>query len=128
MTLEKRPRASFRQIFNWALALGTLSRRRVYSEAVKYEREQTRGCLWPARFTAFPAAVALADVKAIEVVTDCPLPPFQWSSTTLAIMGLSCSIITGYLTGHIYMTAYSHMLSFATYSCTSCSRLLLPFI
>lgn len=67
MKLENRPGASFRAIFNRALELGTLSRRRVYHEAIKYERERNGGRLSPFGLSSFTAAAAIEDVKSIEV-------------------------------------------------------------
>ncbi|KAG0573379.1 hypothetical protein KC19_VG173400 [Ceratodon purpureus] len=47
LELEKRSGASFRAIFNRVLELGTLSRRRVYYEVVKYERDRGRSYVSP---------------------------------------------------------------------------------
>lgn len=67
MDLEKRPGASFRAIFKYALMLGTLSHRRVYFEALKYEKERGGGHISPFGFSTFTAATAVTDVKSIEV-------------------------------------------------------------
>ncbi|XP_024379192.1 uncharacterized protein [Physcomitrium patens] len=64
--LEKRPGASFRAIFNRALELGTLSRRRVYYEVMKCERERGGGLISPFGLSTFTASAALQDVKSIE--------------------------------------------------------------
>lgn len=66
--LEKRPGASFRAIFNRALELGTLSRRRVYYEVMKCERERGGGLISPFGLSTFTASAALQDVKSIEVI------------------------------------------------------------
>jgi hypothetical protein len=67
--LEKRPGSSFRAIFNKALELGTLSRRRVYYEVMKYEQERGGGHFSPFGLSAFTASAAVEDVKSIEVIS-----------------------------------------------------------
>jgi hypothetical protein len=66
--MEKKPGASFRALFGSTLALGTLSRRRVLYEALKYEKERNGGRLSPFGFSTFTVAAAVGDVKSIEVV------------------------------------------------------------
>ncbi|BBN19275.1 hypothetical protein MPTK1_8g09280 [Marchantia polymorpha subsp. ruderalis] len=66
MSLETRPGASFRALFGNSLALGTLSLRRVYHEAIEYERARGGGWLSPFGFSSFTAAAAINDAKAIE--------------------------------------------------------------
>ncbi|KAH9532110.1 hypothetical protein CY35_19G072100 [Sphagnum magellanicum] len=64
--MEKKPGASFRALFGSTLALGTLSRRRVLYEALKYEKERNGGRLSPFGFSTFTVAAAVGDVKSIE--------------------------------------------------------------
>lgn len=56
--LEARPLTSFPAIFGEALAAGWLSRRRVYHEALRYERERSGGRLSPFGFSALTAEVS----------------------------------------------------------------------
>lgn len=65
--LEKRPGSSFRAIFNRSLELGTLSRRRVYYEMMKYERDGGGGHVSPLGLSTFTTSAA-EDVKSIEVI------------------------------------------------------------
>jgi hypothetical protein len=67
VNLETRPGASFRGIFGNALALGTLSLRRIYQEAMDYEKARGGGWLSPFGFSSFTAEAAIRDSKAIEV-------------------------------------------------------------
>jgi hypothetical protein len=64
--MEKKPGASFRALFGSTLALGTLSRRRVLYEALKYEKERNGGRLSPFGFSTFTVAAAVGDIKSIE--------------------------------------------------------------
>ncbi|CAM6084786.1 unnamed protein product [Calypogeia fissa] len=64
--LEIRPGASFRGIFGNALVLGTLSLRRIYHEAMDYEKARGGGWLSPFGFSSFTAAAVIRDSKAIE--------------------------------------------------------------
>jgi len=66
--LERRPGSSFRAIFNRALELGTLSRRRVYHEVMKYERDRGGGHVSPFGMSTFTASAAVEDIKSIEVI------------------------------------------------------------
>ncbi|KAH9320519.1 hypothetical protein KI387_015158, partial [Taxus chinensis] len=63
---ETRLGASFRALFGCALSLGTISRRRVYYEALKYERERNAGWLSPLGYSAFTIAAAVEDSIASE--------------------------------------------------------------
>lgn len=56
--LETRPLTSFPAIFGEALAVGWLSRRRVYHEALKYEKDRSGGRLSPFGFSAVTAEVS----------------------------------------------------------------------
>ena len=67
--LKERPGASFRAIFNRALELGTLSRRRVYYEVMNYERERGRGYASPFGSSVLTTSAAVEDVKSIEVTS-----------------------------------------------------------
>ncbi|GAQ88572.1 DNA photolyase [Klebsormidium nitens] len=57
--LEARPLTSFPAIFGEALAAGWLSRRRVYAEALRYERDRSGGRLSPFGFSALTAEAAV---------------------------------------------------------------------
>lgn len=63
---ETRPGASFRVIFGFALSLGTISRRRVYHEALKYERERNAGWLNPLGYSVFTIGAAVEDSISME--------------------------------------------------------------
>jgi len=65
---EKRPGSSFRAIFNRALELGTLSRRRVYYEVMQYELDRGGRHVSPLGLSTFTASVAAEAVKSIEVI------------------------------------------------------------
>lgn len=58
---ETRPGASFRALFGCALSLGAISRRRVYHEAIKYERERNAGWLSPLGYSVFTVSAAVED-------------------------------------------------------------------
>ncbi|XP_057849899.2 uncharacterized protein LOC131060609 isoform X1 [Cryptomeria japonica] len=58
---ETRLGASFRALFGCALSLGTISSRRVYHEAIKYERERNAGWLSPLGYSVFTIAAAVED-------------------------------------------------------------------
>lgn len=75
--MEKKPGASFRTLFGSSLALGTLSRRRVFFEALKYETERNGGRLSPFGFSTFTVGAAVNDVKSMEVLH---LPLLRWVS------------------------------------------------
>ncbi|KAI5056684.1 hypothetical protein GOP47_0028502 [Adiantum capillus-veneris] len=58
--------ASFRTLFSNSLALGTLSRRRVYHEAFEYEKDRNGGFSSPFGFSTFTAKAAVDAVKSSE--------------------------------------------------------------
>ncbi|MCO5548436.1 hypothetical protein L7F22_001892 [Adiantum nelumboides] len=58
--------SSFRTLFANSLALGTLSRRRVYYEAFEYEKDRNGGWSSPFGFSTFTAKAAVDDVKSSE--------------------------------------------------------------
>lgn len=58
--------ASFRILFGSALALGTLSRRRIYHEALEYEKARNGGWSSPFGFSTFTAAAAVQEMKSME--------------------------------------------------------------
>jgi pimeloyl-ACP methyl ester carboxylesterase len=64
--LEKRPGSSFIAIFDRALELGILSRRRVYYEAMKYGRNRRSSSGSLLGFSKFSNSTAAEDVKSIE--------------------------------------------------------------
>ncbi|KAL2609295.1 hypothetical protein R1flu_027868 [Riccia fluitans] len=66
MDLERRPGSSFRALFGNSLALGTLSLRRIYHEAIEYEKARGGGWLSPFGFSSRTAEAAINDTKAIE--------------------------------------------------------------
>lgn len=84
--MEKKPGASFRALFGTSLALGTISRRRVLFEALKYEKERNGGRLSPFGFSTFTVEAAVADVKSMEVF----YVPCNISSLSLASWLVSC--------------------------------------
>lgn len=57
--LEARPLTSFPAIFGEALSVGWLSRRRVYHEALQYEKDRSGGRMSPFGFSAITAQVRL---------------------------------------------------------------------
>lgn len=64
---ESRDGASFNKLFGTALSLGILSRRRVYFEAIKHEKEQNCGFLSPFGSGATISA-AVDSVSSMEVL------------------------------------------------------------
>ncbi|XP_073124044.1 uncharacterized protein [Henckelia pumila] len=62
---EKREGASFQVLFGSALLLGIISRRRVYYEAIKYEKERNGGFLSPLGYSAAVTA-AIGAVSLME--------------------------------------------------------------
>lgn len=67
---ESREGASFYALFGPALSLGILSRRRVYYEAIKYEKERNAGFLSPFGYSAPTVAAAVYTVCSMEVVFE----------------------------------------------------------
>lgn len=63
---ERRKGASFGALFGSALYLGTISRRRVYHEAIKYERERNAGFVSPFGYSAPTVAAAVDAVYSLE--------------------------------------------------------------
>ncbi|KAL3834595.1 hypothetical protein ACJIZ3_009331 [Penstemon smallii] len=63
---EKREGASFQALFGAALLLGIISRRRVYSEAIKYEKERNGGFLSPFGYSTTTVAAAIDTVSSME--------------------------------------------------------------
>eukprot|EP00271_Cylindrocystis_brebissonii_P017141 TRINITY_DN4325_c0_g1_i3.p1 TRINITY_DN4325_c0_g1~~TRINITY_DN4325_c0_g1_i3.p1 ORF type:complete len:748 (-),score=158.32 TRINITY_DN4325_c0_g1_i3:21-2264(-) len=63
---EDPPGSSFSSLFRSALALGTLSRRRVLHEAFRFEVERGGGWISPFGFSSFSAKAAVATVEAAE--------------------------------------------------------------
>lgn len=63
---ESRDGASFYALFGPALSLGILSRRRVYYEAIKYEKERNAGFLSPFGYSASTVAAAVDAVCSME--------------------------------------------------------------
>ncbi|KAI3458274.1 hypothetical protein Pfo_014937 [Paulownia fortunei] len=63
---EKREGASFQALFGSALLLGIISRRRVYFEAIKYERERNGGFLSPFGYSTTTVAAAINTVSSME--------------------------------------------------------------
>ncbi|CAA0809566.1 Unknown protein [Striga hermonthica] len=63
---EKREGASFQALFGSALLLGIISRRRVYFEAVKYEKERNGGFLSPFGYSTATAAATINTVTSME--------------------------------------------------------------
>lgn len=64
---ERRKGASFSALFGSALYFGTISRRRVYYEAIKYEKERNGGFLSPFGYSAPTVAAAIDAVCSMEV-------------------------------------------------------------
>lgn len=64
---ETREGASFGSLFGSALLLGIISRRRVYYEAIKYEKERNAGFLSPFGYSAISVAAAVNTVCSMEV-------------------------------------------------------------
>lgn len=65
---EIREGASFDALFGSALCLGIISRRRVYFETIKYEKERNAGFLSPFGYSAATVAAAVDSVCSKEVV------------------------------------------------------------
>lgn len=65
---EKREGASFQALFGSSLLLGTVSRRRVYFEAIKYEKERNGGFLSPFGYSTATVAAAINTVSSTEVI------------------------------------------------------------
>ncbi|KAI3971340.1 hypothetical protein MKX01_008184 [Papaver californicum] len=63
---ESRTGASFRDLFGSALFLGIISRRRVYYEAIKYEKERNACFLSPFGYSAEAVAAAADTVSSME--------------------------------------------------------------
>ncbi|XP_010908020.1 uncharacterized protein [Elaeis guineensis] len=63
---ECRKGASFGALFGSALYLGTISRRRVYYEAIKYERERNAGYVSPFGYSTPTVAAAVDAVHSME--------------------------------------------------------------
>ncbi|CAD5187578.1 unnamed protein product [Musa acuminata subsp. malaccensis] len=63
---ERRKGASFNALFGSALYFGTISRRRVYYEAIKYEKERNGGFLSPFGYSAPTVAAAVDAVCSME--------------------------------------------------------------
>lgn len=63
---ETREGASFGTLFGYALLLGIVSRRRVYYEAIKYEKERNGGFLSPFGYSTVTVAAAIDTVCSME--------------------------------------------------------------
>ncbi|KAK4431612.1 2-hydroxy-6-oxo-6-(2'-aminophenyl)hexa-2,4-dienoic acid hydrolase [Sesamum alatum] len=63
---EQREGASFQALFGSALLLGIISRRRVYDEAIKYEKERNGGFLSPFGYSTTTVAAAINTVSSME--------------------------------------------------------------
>lgn len=63
---ERRRGTSFSALFGCALSLGVLSRRRVFFETIKYEKERNAGFLSPFGYSIFTVAAAVEAVKSME--------------------------------------------------------------
>ncbi|KAG8381484.1 hypothetical protein BUALT_Bualt06G0126600 [Buddleja alternifolia] len=63
---EKREGASFLALFGSALLLGIISRRRVYFEAIKYEKARNGGFLSPFGYSTTTVAAAIDTVSSME--------------------------------------------------------------
>lgn len=64
---ETREGSSFHTLFGCALCLGIVSRRKVYHEAIKYEKERNAGFLSPFGYSAVTVAAAVNAVCSMEV-------------------------------------------------------------
>ena len=64
---ETREGASFGTLFGPALQLGIVSRRRVYYETIKYEKDRNGGFLSPFGYSAATIAAAADHVCSAEV-------------------------------------------------------------
>lgn len=67
---ETREGASFGALFRSALWLGIVSRRRVYYETIKYEKERNAGFLSPFGYSAVTVAAAVDTVRSMEVMAN----------------------------------------------------------
>ena len=65
---ETRDGASFFTLFGPALCLGIISKRRVYHEAIKYDRERNAGFLSPFGYSTATVAAAANTVCSMEVL------------------------------------------------------------
>lgn len=65
--VESRRGASFAGLFGSALHFGTISRRRVQYEAIKYERDRNGGFLSPFGYSAATVEAAVVTVCSMEV-------------------------------------------------------------
>lgn len=65
--LRSRDGASFVALFAPALSLGIISRRRVYNEAIKYEKERNAGFLSPFGYSTATVAAAADATCSMEV-------------------------------------------------------------
>ena len=65
---ESRNGASFIELFGPVLCLGIISRRSVYYEAIKYEKERNAGFLSPVGYSATTIAAAVDAVCSKEVL------------------------------------------------------------
>ncbi|XP_057798386.1 uncharacterized protein LOC131014423 isoform X4 [Salvia miltiorrhiza] len=63
---EKREGASFQALFGSSLLLGIVSRRRVYFEAIKYEKERNGGFLSPFGYSTTTVAAVINTVSSTE--------------------------------------------------------------
>ncbi|GAB4825982.1 hypothetical protein Ancab_008851 [Ancistrocladus abbreviatus] len=63
---ECRSGASFGVLFGSALQLGIISRRRVYHEAIKYEKERNAGFISPFSYSTVTVAAAIETVRSME--------------------------------------------------------------
>lgn len=80
---ESRPGASFFKLFGPVLCLGIVSRRRVYYEAIEYEKERNAGFISPFGYSAATVSAATDAVCSMEVqrvtcvISLCPYSLFQ---------------------------------------------------
>ncbi|CAM8937447.1 unnamed protein product [Rhodiola kirilowii] len=63
---ETRTGASFGALFGPSLSLGIVSRRRVYDEAIKYEKDRNGGFLSPFGYSAITVSAAIETVSSME--------------------------------------------------------------
>ncbi|KAJ8560389.1 hypothetical protein K7X08_004447 [Anisodus acutangulus] len=77
---ETREGASFGALFGSALLLGIISRRRVYYEAIEYEKERNAGFVSPFGYSAKTVAAAVDTVCSIEWYTLLALKSKEASS------------------------------------------------
>lgn len=74
--MENRKGNSFGALFGSALKLGTVSRRKVHYDAIKYEKDRNAGFLNPFGYSAATVASAVEGVISMEVLYLCKFPPF----------------------------------------------------